>query len=89
MEKASGGCHVHDATELRFWNTCNVRNILQWNAATQGDTGQDLKLTQPLQTSQELVLQRFEVSSVLGLEEGGGDAYLRGELLEKVCWLTE
>lgn len=51
MQKASGSCHVHDAAELRFWNTGNIRNILQWNAATQGYTGQDLKLTQPMQAS--------------------------------------
>lgn len=55
-EKARRRRHAHNPAQLRLWHAGQVGNILARKAATERDTGQHLKLAQPLQTCQELIL---------------------------------
>ena len=48
-EEARGGCGMHNAAELSFWDACNVCHVLEWHAATEGNACKHLEPAQPLQ----------------------------------------
>lgn len=52
------GCrhHADDAAELRFADARELGDVADRDAAFEGDVGEDLKFTEPLEAGEDLVL---------------------------------
>jgi hypothetical protein len=77
LQKAGGGCHSNDAGEVRLRNASQVGDIFDGNATLEWDTCKDLEFSQPLQTSEQLILNGEVVEEVGGaceecLDSGNG-----------------
>ena len=90
LKEAGDNHHTHDTTELRIWNACKIGNVLERNTATQGYTCQDLEFTQPVQTSEQLILQ-YSSQLHISIKErtGARVTYMHGKLLEKIRRLSQ
>jgi hypothetical protein len=74
LQKPGGGCHSDDAGEVRLRNASQVSDIFDGNAALKWDACKDLEFSEPLQTSEQLVLDGEVVQEVGGACEESLDS---------------
>lgn len=57
VQETGGGCHARYSAELCLRDPAYIGNVLERNRSFEGNAREHLKITQPLQAGQQLILQ--------------------------------
>ena len=101
VQETSSGGHARYSAELCLRDPAYIGNVLERNRAFEGDAREHLKITQPLEAGQQLILQpsKSEEASVSFHETVTGErkrgvgseksvAHIKGKSLQKIDGLT-
>lgn len=69
LQETGRCCHPNNARYMSLRNTSQIRDVFDGNAAAEGDAGEELEFSQPLEACEQLVLDGEMMEEIRGAGE--------------------